>query len=265
MTSLSWLFSSVLSCVSCFLFQFSATEAIGYLRIQRPGSVLGGQQHFLKEMEARLWRMGDAYRKAHRFSIAELVRLGAVSLAGWAKGAPLDPALHALTVDTRPNVRPQGTRAPPVGPVQSALLTRSRVLEKSLNTALSEAPNNIQTLSRLLPALQDPAAAGPGASVGFHRLAPRARGGPRRTPTPVGDLLKQEALGTFRDGTLVDHMLAKVPAEKATRPGWSLLFSTPMEGPPKPTAPATANGKPSFQRSRAAPDVRFMPELNSTV
>ena len=35
---------------------------IGYIRICRPGSVIGPQQHYLKEMEQKCWRMGDQHR-----------------------------------------------------------------------------------------------------------------------------------------------------------------------------------------------------------
>jgi len=34
---------------------FSAAEAIGYLRLMRPGSVIGSQQHFLESIEAASW------------------------------------------------------------------------------------------------------------------------------------------------------------------------------------------------------------------
>ena len=40
-----------------------AEEAIGWLRIVRPGSVIGPQQQFMKDMQARLWRDGDIMRQ----------------------------------------------------------------------------------------------------------------------------------------------------------------------------------------------------------
>lgn len=51
--------------ISCYMmkhYKFTANEAIGYIRICRPGSVIGPQQHYLKEMEQKCWRMGDQYR-----------------------------------------------------------------------------------------------------------------------------------------------------------------------------------------------------------
>ena len=38
---------------------FTADEAIGYLRIVRPGSVIGPQQQYLKSAEGRAWRGGS--------------------------------------------------------------------------------------------------------------------------------------------------------------------------------------------------------------
>jgi cell division cycle 14 len=38
-------------------------EIIGWLRVCRPGSVIGPQQNFLGDMEKRMWREGEAYRR----------------------------------------------------------------------------------------------------------------------------------------------------------------------------------------------------------
>ena len=55
------------TCIGAFLmkhFKFTAEEIIGWMRICRPGMVIGQQQHFLKDMEDLLWREGDAFRAA---------------------------------------------------------------------------------------------------------------------------------------------------------------------------------------------------------
>ncbi|KAI5063136.1 hypothetical protein GOP47_0021683 [Adiantum capillus-veneris] len=52
--------------IGCYLmknFRFTSNEAIGYLRILRPGSVIGPQQHFLRDMQSRMWKAGDAVRR----------------------------------------------------------------------------------------------------------------------------------------------------------------------------------------------------------
>ena len=44
-------------------FGYSARECIGWMRICRPGSVIGPQQQFLVDAEERLWREGAVFRK----------------------------------------------------------------------------------------------------------------------------------------------------------------------------------------------------------
>lgn len=43
-------------------YRFTAEECIGWLRIARPGSVIGPQQHFIKEMQSKMWKDGDLLR-----------------------------------------------------------------------------------------------------------------------------------------------------------------------------------------------------------
>jgi cell division cycle 14 len=44
-------------------YKFPAAAFIGYIRICRPGSILGPQQQFLLEMQDRYFKKGDEYRK----------------------------------------------------------------------------------------------------------------------------------------------------------------------------------------------------------
>ncbi|XP_042271572.1 dual specificity protein phosphatase CDC14AB isoform X1 [Thunnus albacares] len=53
------------SLIGCYLmkhYRFTAGEAIAWIRICRPGSVIGPQQHFLEEKRASLWLLGDSQR-----------------------------------------------------------------------------------------------------------------------------------------------------------------------------------------------------------
>ena len=53
------------SLLGCWLMRewgWKATEAIGWLRLCRPGSVIGGQQEWMDEMQARMWLEGDKKR-----------------------------------------------------------------------------------------------------------------------------------------------------------------------------------------------------------
>ncbi|CAF3535067.1 unnamed protein product [Adineta steineri] len=47
-------------------YKFTAAEVIAWLRICRPGSVIGPQQNYLEEKQAWLWSLGDMYRVKDR-------------------------------------------------------------------------------------------------------------------------------------------------------------------------------------------------------
>uniref|UniRef100_A0A8P4KIW6 protein-tyrosine-phosphatase n=1 Tax=Dicentrarchus labrax TaxID=13489 RepID=A0A8P4KIW6_DICLA len=51
--------------IGCYLmkhYRFTAGEAIAWIRICRPGSVIGPQQNFLEEKQSAMWLLGDSQR-----------------------------------------------------------------------------------------------------------------------------------------------------------------------------------------------------------
>ena len=53
------------TCIGAYLmkhYRMTAKECIGWMRICRPGMVIGPQQQFLKEQEQQMWRDGDVWR-----------------------------------------------------------------------------------------------------------------------------------------------------------------------------------------------------------
>ncbi|XP_068093695.1 dual specificity protein phosphatase CDC14B-like isoform X3 [Hyperolius riggenbachi] len=55
--------------IACYImkhYRMTAAEAIAWIRICRPGSVIGPQQHFLVDKQMSLWMEGDIYRKKQR-------------------------------------------------------------------------------------------------------------------------------------------------------------------------------------------------------
>jgi cell division cycle 14 len=53
------------TCIGCYMmkhFRLTAEEIIGWLRIVRPGSIIGPQQQFMKEMQLKMWRDGELMR-----------------------------------------------------------------------------------------------------------------------------------------------------------------------------------------------------------
>ena len=53
---------SLLGCYFMKHYGFTAAEFIGWVRVCRPGSVIGPQQHFLREMQPIMWKEGKAWR-----------------------------------------------------------------------------------------------------------------------------------------------------------------------------------------------------------
>lgn len=54
--------------IACYLMKhcrFSASESIAWIRICRPGSIIGPQQHWLEQKQYSLWIQGDIYRMEH--------------------------------------------------------------------------------------------------------------------------------------------------------------------------------------------------------
>ncbi|XP_069029408.1 dual specificity protein phosphatase CDC14AB-like [Embiotoca jacksoni] len=63
--------------IGCYLmkhFRFTAAEAIAWMRICRPGSVIGPQQNFLEEKQHSLWVQGDVHRSKQKLVHARLSR-----------------------------------------------------------------------------------------------------------------------------------------------------------------------------------------------
>lgn len=52
--------------ICCYMmkhFGFTAEESLGYIRIVRPGSVIGPQQQYLREYQHRMWKEGEIFRQ----------------------------------------------------------------------------------------------------------------------------------------------------------------------------------------------------------
>ena len=45
-------------------YKWTANETIAWMRICRPGTVIGPQQEFMKEQEQQMWRDGDVWRES---------------------------------------------------------------------------------------------------------------------------------------------------------------------------------------------------------
>lgn len=51
--------------IACYMmkhYRFTAAETIAWIRISRPGSIIGPQQHFLEDVQHKMWVQGDLQR-----------------------------------------------------------------------------------------------------------------------------------------------------------------------------------------------------------
>jgi hypothetical protein len=60
-------------------FGFTAAELIGYIRVCRPGSIIGPQQQYMGEIEPKMWAEGDLFRR-HRGECVRAVLLSSFVL-----------------------------------------------------------------------------------------------------------------------------------------------------------------------------------------
>ncbi|KFV51916.1 Dual specificity protein phosphatase CDC14A, partial [Gavia stellata] len=60
--------------IACYImkhYKFTHAEAIAWIRICRPGSIIGPQQHFLEEKQAMLWLEGDLIRSKQKQRVVD--------------------------------------------------------------------------------------------------------------------------------------------------------------------------------------------------
>lgn len=100
------------TCIGAYMmkhYKFTAAEAIGWMRLCRPGCVIGPQQHFLQDIEQQMWHEGDVARlKVHR-SLAETNKKGSVSMPMLKKSSDFDVEPEALS---KPNTTRIKSRKP---------------------------------------------------------------------------------------------------------------------------------------------------------
>ena len=119
---------------------FAANEILGYMRICRPGMVIGPQQHFMRDWEQRMWKLGDAMRA--RGTPAGSAGTGSSGSAlGPPTPPPLAPGLAAWPGDEEPAA--VGSRTSPMKSLHSG--TRPSFMQPAFG---SQPPGNSVSLVR---------------------------------------------------------------------------------------------------------------------
>lgn len=130
--------------IACYIikhYRFTAAEAIAWIRICRPGSVIGPQQNFLEEKQASLWIQGDIYRSREQERAQKGIDKSGVSrLISGVDTIRIEDSVNKpgklykdLTPMLRPTVTPSGA---------SLLSGRSSILSSKETTVTKDSNDN---------------------------------------------------------------------------------------------------------------------------
>jgi hypothetical protein len=125
---------------------FTSAEVIGYLRIMRPGSVLGPQQFFLKQWERPMWAQGEAHRRG-----APIQPYSGDS--GYGKPASASPksAGGASGFSDSPVTRPMGASSPVQQAAKKSPSNSPTVLGSSLAAPATTSSPSLAASASALP------------------------------------------------------------------------------------------------------------------
>jgi len=92
------------TCIGAYLmkhYKFTAPEVIGWMRICRPGMVIGPQQQFLVDLQARMWHEGDVMHMKPERHLAIMPQSSPRELKGKSLSSPnLSPASNTTSTTT---------------------------------------------------------------------------------------------------------------------------------------------------------------------
>lgn len=103
------------TCIGAYMmkhYRMTAKEVIGWMRICRPGMVIGPQQHFLADIQNIMWQEGDVFRGS---GLKNMVVDTAME-DGEKKTAASAAATTALSIMSTPQSTPSGAHATIVSP-----------------------------------------------------------------------------------------------------------------------------------------------------
>ncbi|XP_024530219.1 dual specificity protein phosphatase CDC14C isoform X3 [Selaginella moellendorffii] len=191
--------------IGCYImkhFRFTCNEVLGYLRLTRPGSVIGPQQHFLRDMQARMWKAGDGLRR-HRSDGSSRSKTSSGSsplvtlwnnASAWSQGkgslfptktSPTSPALKRVTTESIETTSSGG---------------RQLVWEQSKHRASTESTKSSRRSSHQHEVYRAPSTRLQDVSTGSYRSPNKARTGKGSggIETAIGGLSMADPLSQMR-------------------------------------------------------------------
>ncbi|DAZ93631.1 TPA: hypothetical protein N0F65_007965 [Lagenidium giganteum] len=104
------------TCIGAYMMKhdlFSAHELIGWLRLCRPGSVIGPQQQFMESIEAKMWQLNTFVKQPSKPDLTKSTSSGNISFSVGQDGKSA-ATIHQGSVATRSmsNFMTSGTKVP---------------------------------------------------------------------------------------------------------------------------------------------------------
>lgn len=124
------------TCIGAYMmkhYRMTAKEVIGWMRICRPGMVIGPQQHFLADIQNIMWQEGDVFRGA---GLKNMVVDATATEEGEQKAAAA--ATTTLSIMSTPQSTPTGAHATIVSPDGQPVDIPTTPLSRKLDGQMKE-------------------------------------------------------------------------------------------------------------------------------
>ena len=82
-------------------YRMTAAETIGWMRICRPGTIIGPQQHFLEDIQQQMWHEGDVMRSTPSSGLGSPVSEGEDGVMRGMNGLTLSRGQHEELEDSK--------------------------------------------------------------------------------------------------------------------------------------------------------------------
>uniref|UniRef100_A0A8C3L9M6 Dual specificity protein phosphatase CDC14B n=1 Tax=Chrysolophus pictus TaxID=9089 RepID=A0A8C3L9M6_CHRPC len=131
--------------IACYImkhYRMTAAETIAWIRINRPGSVIGPQQHFLMEKQPELWREGDLFhaklRRNCKMGVTRILSgVGHISINGIRNRRTIQNDTELYSDEDETDCITQGDKLRALKSKRQAKSTAASPLKKASSSSIS--------------------------------------------------------------------------------------------------------------------------------
>lgn len=236
-------------------YKFTSEEVIGYIRICRPGSVIGPQQNYLCDIQNKMWQLGETYRQLR----------GQRELGFW----PQDLGLSG---------KPALSDPPPTPPRNATSSARGSSRQSQNRPSLETNPQDLSLLAYKMQGSLSVSAQGQAASPSSSQGCRASGQGPSSRPSPIS-IYSNRSMTPMRygssngngssNGLLSAVHYSNIHSQMVMSDAYGSQNSTPASTPPH--SPTYINNPQGFGASRPHSNgltsavMRSTPSLNSSL